>query len=91
MDIEFDREAYIRQQKDYMFYMEHKAEIHEIMNAKRQGKLFIEAPRQSGQSMVDNQENTPVEPEIIDETESIFLRCSRVNSYDPDGEVRKIP
>ena len=47
MDIErsqdFDKQRFLQDQQDYMYYLMHKKEINELIQAKKTGKLMIEA------------------------------------------------
>lgn len=91
MDIEFDRAKYLKEQENYLFYMQNKREIDELCEAKLTGKLMIEAPRKSGQSISMEPERTIVTPDSILDTECVYMRCAKLHSYDPDGHIRKVP
>ena len=82
---ELNKDRFIQEQKDYMYYMMHKREINELLDAKKTGKLIIEAPRPSRNSMIAEREIKTVMPEDIGgDSNNVFLRCAKLHSYDPD-------
>lgn len=67
--------------------------INKVVRLRQQGQaLFPKLARASGNSMdVENAAENTVMPDSIDDSESVFLRCSRLHSFDPDAEIRGIP